>query len=45
MNIFLQALQESALPDPSTQPSAENFTEKQIQELVSMGFVRAQVLF
>uniref|UniRef100_A0A0P5AR53 Dna-damage inducible protein ddi1 n=1 Tax=Daphnia magna TaxID=35525 RepID=A0A0P5AR53_9CRUS len=39
-----KALQDSATPDPSNQHPIEKFTEKQIQELVSMGFLRTQVL-
>nr|CAH0099030.1 unnamed protein product [Daphnia galeata] len=41
-----KALQESALPpNPAiTQPPADKFTEKQVQELVSMGFTREQVI-
>ncbi|KZS09972.1 protein DDI1 homolog 2 [Daphnia magna] len=39
-----KALQDSATPDPSNQHPIEKFTEKQIQELVSMGFLRTQVI-
>ncbi|KAI9555456.1 putative protein DDI1 like protein 2 isoform X3 [Daphnia sinensis] len=39
-----KALQESATPDPSNRHPVEKFTEKQIQELVSMGFQRTQVI-
>lgn len=41
-----KALQESAqaLPlDPNTLSATEKFTEKQVQDLVSMGFLRPQV--
>lgn len=39
-----KALQDSATPDHSNQHPIEKFTEKQIQELVSMGFLRTQVI-
>lgn len=40
-----KALQESTLPlDPNALSSTEKFTEKQVQELVSMGFPRAEVI-
>lgn len=39
-----KALQESASPlDPNALSASENFSEKQVQELMSMGFARTQV--
>lgn len=41
-----RALQESAAPaDPNAIAPTDKFTEKQVQDLVSMGFQRAQVDF